>query len=93
MYNASQIEAFIMMVHKEANEAAQKVYNKYQPELERRILAQLKSGNKFTIGMGTATIENKEGEYIAEELADVLARTQYCEELDANFILNDMQKP
>lgn len=82
-----------MMVHKEANEAAQRIYDKYQPELERRILAQLKSGNKLTIGMGSATIKNEKGEYIAEELADVLARTQYCDKLDATFMLNDLQKP
>lgn len=41
MYNGKQIQAFIDKVNKEASEAAQKVYDKYRPELIRMIQAQL----------------------------------------------------
>jgi hypothetical protein len=88
MYNTKDIEKFMDKVHKEANEAAQKVYDKYTDELIRRIQNQLFHEDKLHIGMGSASISRKQSEgFFGEPFAGAIARTQYCEELDANFIL------
>jgi hypothetical protein len=94
MHNGKHIEAFIAKVAKEASEAAQKVYNKHQPKLEQMIKNQLRSGDKFWIGMGTASIENAKGETIAEKLSMELAQTQYWQRngCEAGFSLNDIKK-
>jgi hypothetical protein len=92
MRNSKHIEAFIERVTKEANEAAQLIFDKYQKELEEKIYNQLQSGDWLSIGNGSASIENKKGDDVGEDLADVLSRTQYPA-LDANFSLDDIRKP
>lgn len=88
MYNIKDMEIFISKVHKEADEASQKVYDKYTPELIERIQKQLFDKDEIHIAMGIASISrNGSDDFFGEPLADVCARTQYCEELSANFAL------
>lgn len=77
MYNANQISDFIDKVNKEAEAAAQQVYDKYQNEYEQRLLSQIKTGDTIYSGMGTAFIENSKGVYVGEKLTDVLCRNEY----------------
>lgn len=53
MYNHITIESFINKVNKEASEAAQAVYDKYEPELINRIKSQMMEGHKLYSGMGS----------------------------------------
>jgi hypothetical protein len=92
MYNHTSISEFIHKISKEAEKAAQDIFDKHNAELERRVKAQIKTGDKFVIGMGTAFIMNSKGEYVGEKLGDVLSRTAYCEDVTAGFNLNDIQK-
>lgn len=94
MYNSNHIEAFIAQVAKEASEAAQAVYDKHQPALEQMIKNQLRAGDEFSIGMGTASITNKKGDYIGEKLSMELAQTQYWKHngCEAGFSLRDIKK-
>jgi hypothetical protein len=69
MYNHKSVQSFIDKVNKEAEEAAQKVYDKYNPELLQRIQNQIKEGDTFWVGMGVANLENKDGNNVGEELA------------------------
>ena len=92
MYNAKSIEIFVNEVHKKATEAAQAVYDNHQPELERRILAQIKPGDKLFTGMGTAFIENSKGEYVGEKLGDALTLLEYWDKCKAGFPTRDLVK-
>lgn len=77
MYNANQIESFIDKVNKEAEAAAQKVYDKYQKEFETRLMSQIKTGDCIYAGMGTVFIQNRFGSYVGEKLANVLLSNEY----------------
>lgn len=93
MYNHKYIADFIDKVNEEASQAAQKVYDKYQHELIERIKNQIKKGDRIFIGMGTASVENKNGETIAEKLAVEISQTQYWNDtVSAGFLLNDISK-
>lgn len=88
MYNSKSIIDFINKVNKEAEEQAQKVYDKYNEELLRRIQNQLKEGDIVWAGNGCASIENKSGDDIGENLANVLGDIQYWNRnVDAGFNL------
>ena len=89
MYNTKQIEPFIEKVHKEASKAAQKVYNKYNNELIRRVKNQMGKGHIIHSGMGSCSIDNSEGIHILNlnnnfgaYLAD---NTQYWNNVSAGF--------
>lgn len=88
MYNIKDLETFVSKVHKEADEAAQKIYDKYTPELIERIQKQLFKNDELFIAMGTAVI-SREGndKFFGDKLSELASRTQYCEELTANFAL------
>lgn len=88
MYNIKDMEIFISKVHKEADVAAQKVYDKYTPELIRRIQKQLFEKDELFIAMGTAGIKREGSDnFFGDNLSELASRTQYCEELSANFVL------
>lgn len=93
MYNHIELESFIDKVTKEADEAAQAIFDKYTPELERRIKAQMKKGHTIVFGMGTAAISpSRDLPYnYAEKFLHVLTSTQYPI-LKANFSPNDIYK-
>lgn len=100
MYNHKTVQAFIDKVNKEAEEAAQKVYDKYNPELLQRIQNQLGEDAVVWNGMGTASITNKKGDDIAEELSCLMGQSQYWSEnvsagftLPYNFTKTEILKP
>jgi hypothetical protein len=88
MYNHIHIEKFIKKVNKEANEAAQAVFDKHLPELERMIKAQMNKGDKLFSGMGMCTFRSEKG----EKLQEVLTGTQYGDVIEANFNLGNLEK-
>lgn len=92
MYNHKHIATFIEKVNKEAEAAAQSVYDKYLNELEHMIINQLREGDSVTLGMGVCSLKNYKGEEIAEDLRNVINSTQYLAELRVNFGLGDIQK-
>jgi hypothetical protein len=61
MYNSTQINDFCDKVHKEAEEAAQKVYDSYKEEMLQRIKNQLQEDDILHIGMGTACFDDDKG--------------------------------
>lgn len=78
MANTKHLEAFIDKMIKEANEAAQKVYDSYEPELIKKIQALLHEKHVMTSGMGLTSIENIETKsYVLEGLAQELNRLNY----------------
>lgn len=68
------------------------ILEKYAPIFEKAILNQMMKGQTMTIGMGTAFIENKKGECIAEEFSKWVAGIAYCDFLDTGIQLNDLEK-
>lgn len=90
-YSHKRIQAFIEKVDKEAAKAAQAIYDKRQSDLERLIKDQLKEGDEFLIGMGTAGVRNGK-EYLdkAEEFSRLLSGTAYWDL--AGFNLSDIKK-
>ena len=72
MYNDKAVQIFIYKVKEEAEEAAQRVYDKYNDELLTRIQNQIKEGDVFYVGMGVASLENKNGNDIGEKLSNVV---------------------
>lgn len=87
-YNSKSIEAFITKVNEEAAQAAIKVFEKHQPELERRIKAQLLEGDELSFGMGSVSLNR---DNIAENFLTVLNRLEYWK-LPAGFSLPDKIK-
>lgn len=69
MYKYKAIENFIDKVNKEAAEAANKVYQKYEPQLVKMIQQQLHPYDELYIGMGSVSIDRK-GE-VMERFYDV----------------------
>lgn len=61
MYNWKQIEPFLKKVHNEAEEAAQAVFDKYQKELEDRLLSQMGPGHSLHEGHGSIWAKNEDG--------------------------------
>jgi len=88
MYNSKHIKAFIEKVTKEAEEAAQKVFDSYTPELIERIKNQMKNGDKLYIGMGACSSSN---DNVNEDFLNCLSATQYTT-LEASFILDNINK-
>jgi uncharacterized protein (DUF305 family) len=90
-YNAETIEKFIKMVNKEAQEAAQKVFNKYQEEFDRRVLAQMIEGHTLIVAMGSAVIKEEEDVDYARKFCNAVAEIQYTKQR-AGFSTKDYQK-
>ena len=88
MYNAKSIENFMSKVHEEAEKAAQEIYDKYNLELLKRIQNQINKNDVVWVGNGTGSIENKNGDDIAEELCVQLGQLQYwSKNISAGFSL------
>lgn len=93
-YNGKELEAFVQTVISQANAAAQEVFDRNQIEFERRIINQLKPGDKLCCGMGMASIVTAKGESLYENsLARLLTQLQYpYQELNASFATPDIKK-
>lgn len=76
MYNPTSLETFISKVNDEAEKAAQKVFNSYQKEFEKRVLNQLQKGDVLYVGMGTASLDSEKG----EKFCGVVGSIQYLEQ-------------
>jgi len=78
-YNSKHIEGFIKRVNQEAEEAAQKVFDKYQQQLDEMIVNQMVKGDELEIVMGSAIIHNREFGF-AYNFLEVVSNTQYSEQ-------------
>lgn len=86
-YNYKSIEEFLNKVDKEAAEAAQAVYDKYEPEFLKRVQSQLKENDVVFHANGTCTIQKKEHaennkdvvvtKEVGLNLSDILGQYQY----------------
>lgn len=91
MYNHKLISDFIEKVNKEAEAAAQKVFDRYQPEFEKRVLSQMRNGDYLYIAMGSASFKGNET-IAMEKFSNEVAKIQYTEQR-AGFGTGDLQKP
>lgn len=98
-YRAKHIEEFIEKVNREALEAAQAVFDKHNEELQQMVANQVLDGQKFLIGMGTATIREPNRDLrhdYAEKFLSVVANTQYSpfesNNWNVGFSLSDVDK-
>lgn len=82
-------------MHTEAAKAAQSVYDKYTPELNKRILNQMAPGERLSVGMGAANFYNKDSQPFdyAKDFLAVITNIQYWDKCEAGFITNDFEKP
>lgn len=96
MYNKKQLENFFDKVHLEASEAAQKIYDKYTPELKERLLNQMGEGHKMYFGMGAVSIEGLKSLNKANNLhgfGDFIAdNTEYWDKVRAGFNMETLIK-
>lgn len=91
MYNAKPIEDFIRKVEKEAEAAAQKVFDAYEQELIQKIKNQMQVGDDLIVGNGTATFRDDKDR--GNRFLTVVAMTQYqCRNWGAGFCLPDIKK-
>lgn len=88
MYNSKQIENFIAKVNKEAEAAAQAIFDKYEYEFIIRVRSQMKPGDAIDIGMGTASINR---ETVSDNFTNVIASIQYTEQR-AGFSVGEISK-
>lgn len=93
MYNHTHLEQFMEKVTAEAEQAAQEIFDRYTPELERRIKAQMKNGHTILVGMGTACIAPDEDlpNGYADKFLRLISATQYAV-LKSNFNLSNITK-
>lgn len=97
-YVAKHLEIFIEGVHKEAEIAAQAIYDKHQAKFNELISNQVPSGHHLIIGNGTTFIRTKDNEVFinayykkADKFSDVLSQVQY-KKIDAGFDVIDVDK-
>jgi len=92
-YVAKHIEVFIEKVRLEAEIEAQKVFDKYNDELQQMINKQVLKGQKLYVGMGSAVIDdsNRTLDYdYAQKFLRVVSDTQYHKEnVRAGFSIED----
>lgn len=87
MYNAKQLQEFIDKVNKEAEEAANKVFKKYDAEFKRKVEAQLNKGEKLYLVNGSGYIKGR-GDRVDEKpeteamrnFVDTVADIQYLKQ-------------
>jgi len=95
-YRSNHIEKFIEKVNKEAEEAAQKVFNNHETKLQSMIENQVLKGQKLFIGMGSASISDKTKELpydYAEKFLNAVAGTQFHDNnVLAGFYIKDIDK-
>lgn len=89
MYNAKQIEPFFKKVHKEATEAAQKVYDKYNDECITRIMNQMGEGHLLHNAMGVCCVQgthNDDHINLWNPFFEIVGdHTQYWNKVEAGF--------
>lgn len=59
MYNAKAIADFINKVNEEAEKAAEQVFKKYEAEFKRRVLAQMKEGDRLCLVNGSSFFDGR----------------------------------
>lgn len=95
-YRANHIEAFINKVKKEAEEAAQAVFDKHNEKLQELVNNQVLPNQKLIVAMGAATIVQPDRElpYLyAEKFLGTIANTQYwSDNISAGFCICDVDK-
>lgn len=95
-YQSKHIENFIEKVKKEAEEAAQAVFNKHNAKLQQMVENQVLDGQKFLIGMGTATIRDDSRDLpydYAQKFLSTVSNTQYWgSQVEAGFSIGDVDK-
>lgn len=85
MYQTKHIEAFMEKVRKEAEEAAQKVFDKHQAEFDRMVLAQMKPNDYLYVAMGSAVFKGEKRTEAQDKFAHSIAQIQFAPDLHANF--------
>lgn len=78
-YNSNSINSFIERVNKEAEKAAQQVFDKYQEEFETRVKNQMLPGDTLILSMGSGYFKNKEFG-VAEKFISAVSDIQYLEQ-------------
>lgn len=90
MYSAKKVQKLIDKANKEAEKAAQNVYDKYQKELNLLIKTELQKDDIIYTGMGSASLSRKgKTIYSDNELVDAIQRLQCYHKLDAGFTTED----
>lgn len=78
MYKGKRIEKFILKVTKEAEAAAQVIFDKNNDKLIAMIKEQLKPDDVLYLGMGTAALKNdkNDNKFFDSDLDDVLSANE-----------------
>ncbi len=87
MYSTKNIQKLIDKVNKEAGEAAQLVYNKYNDVLLQAIKNQMHENDTLYVANGTALLERGDASKFDNKLADIAASAVFGEEISAGFYL------
>ena len=77
MYNSKVIDYFLEKVNKEAEQAAQKVFDSYESQFKTKVLNQMRSGDKLNLSMGSGYM-NKDT--VNDEFITSVANIQYMEQ-------------
>lgn len=83
MHNSKRVEDFIDKINKEAEEAAQKVFDKYENHFRSLVESEMKKNDKLILSMGSSYYENTNQENITEagrKFLDVIAHIQYMQQ-------------
>lgn len=83
MHNSKLIENFIEKVNKEAEEAAQKVFDKYNEEFAKLVSNQLKPGERLYLVNGSRYFDKTNPDYETEaqdKFGTIVAQIQYLKQ-------------
>ena len=83
MHNSKLVQDFIDKVNKEAEEAAQKVFDKYDADFVKLVTGQIKTGESLYLVNGGRYFKKTEREFeteAQEEFGDVVCQIQYIQQ-------------
>ena len=93
MYNTKSIEEFIEKVNKEAEAAAQLVFDKYEAEFKQKVEEELQAGTELYLSMGSSYYVgcDKYNSHETEAFADIVASVADLEQ-QATFNIWEFRK-
>lgn len=74
MYNTKKVNAFIEKINEEAEQAAQKIFDKYENDFKNLVESELKKGQSLITSMGTAYFSDIDFDFLTKKQVNFLTQ-------------------